>query len=428
MLVDVLFRDSCCVHRYLLSSSTDRTIVCWDAHQWTVQSVISKPFEEDKGAANETTFRRLAFSPDGSLVCATNAVQSGKFVAELIGRGGGGGRDAAATWELNGTTFVGHPFPVTVASFNPRIYETAVVVAEQSSDGSPKKSDTSSSSSAASTKTCYCAIGSTDGNFSVWSQALSVPLFTMQNAFDAAVTDIAWSADGKHLLLASKDGTVLMCKFKRADLGKPFSVERQKSMLQSRFGHASTERASFTEAPDLLDSVRDGASERPRVSTTSGTGTKRIAPLITSDGAQPPLLQSTSNGGTDTGGVNKRSRIELLNPAPEITISGGRKRLAPTVLEEQPWAKSLSALDSGGRFGGGSLPGSPARPQVAPSTPNRSSGATARPSGAVLQVPGSVLQLSPSDPSLERRLVAPQTGIVLGHDGVLIHQIVYVPD
>ena len=48
------------------------------------------------------------------------------------------------------------------------------------------------------------------GIFSVWSQALTVPVFTMRHAFDSSITDISWSSDGRHLLLASKDGTVLM--------------------------------------------------------------------------------------------------------------------------------------------------------------------------------------------------------------------------
>ena len=39
------------VGRFLLSSSADKSIVCWDTTDWTVDKVISEPFEEDKGAA-----------------------------------------------------------------------------------------------------------------------------------------------------------------------------------------------------------------------------------------------------------------------------------------------------------------------------------------------------------------------------------------
>lgn len=139
-------------------------------------------------------------------------------------------------WTLHGTSFVGHPMPVTVASFNPRIYTQMLLTTSPSED--EQKSSKSFS-------TCYCAIGSTDGvhsnnkcndiilpvatifsahfihtapihrkliyctvyacmvhhvgTFSLWSQALSVPVFTMQNAFDEAISDIAWSSDGKVL-------------------------------------------------------------------------------------------------------------------------------------------------------------------------------------------------------------------------------------
>ena len=58
-----------------------------------------------------------------------------------------------SSWQLNSTTFVGHPMPVAVTSFSPRIYK----VQGGSTD------NTSSSGGKPDVTTCYCALGSTDG-------------------------------------------------------------------------------------------------------------------------------------------------------------------------------------------------------------------------------------------------------------------------
>ncbi|GMF11501.1 unnamed protein product [Phytophthora lilii] len=82
----------------------------WKVADWQESDVVTEPFE---GCASTSHFRRLSWSPDGSVLCATHAFSSKKNIAALLNRG---------SW-TNDLKFVGHQGVVTSARFNPKLLE-----------------------------------------------------------------------------------------------------------------------------------------------------------------------------------------------------------------------------------------------------------------------------------------------------------------
>lgn len=62
--------------KYLASAGDDRALLVWRTADWGLEARITKPFQET--AKQETMFRRIAWSPGGDTVVATNASVSKK--------------------------------------------------------------------------------------------------------------------------------------------------------------------------------------------------------------------------------------------------------------------------------------------------------------------------------------------------------------
>jgi protein HIRA/HIR1 len=95
----------------LSSAGEDKTVRMWKVADWQESDVVTEPFE---GCASTSHFRRLSWSPDGSVLCATHAFSSKKNIAALLNRG---------SW-TNDLKFVGHQGVVTSARFNPKLLGT----------------------------------------------------------------------------------------------------------------------------------------------------------------------------------------------------------------------------------------------------------------------------------------------------------------
>lgn len=90
------------IGEYLATQSDDKTVKIWDTSSWTLVETVSEPFKHSPG---NTFFRRLSWSPDGSFIAASNAMNGPVFVAAIIERD---------QWHSD-FSFVGHENTIQVA-------------------------------------------------------------------------------------------------------------------------------------------------------------------------------------------------------------------------------------------------------------------------------------------------------------------------
>lgn len=151
-----------------------------------LETRVTKPLE--KGSM--TTFKRqIAWSPEGVFLCITHAYEHPKNVAYVVER---------SKWHEseNAVRFVGHPKPVSLASFSPAIYQSRKPGQRLST---------------------VCAIGCNGRYLTLWSPGRNRALAVFRNLFDEKLLDLAWSRDGYNLMACSMDGKVACLRFEEFD-------------------------------------------------------------------------------------------------------------------------------------------------------------------------------------------------------------------
>ncbi len=63
------------------------------------------------------------------------------------------------------------------------------------------------------------ALGSMDRKFTVWNMNEGRPVFLGDGFFDRTIMDMCWTPSGRHLVVASFDGTLAVLRFDSAELG-----------------------------------------------------------------------------------------------------------------------------------------------------------------------------------------------------------------
>ncbi|KAG7385947.1 hypothetical protein PHYPSEUDO_000909 [Phytophthora pseudosyringae] len=243
-----LTNASCClVLKYLSSAGEDKTVRMWKVADWQESDVVTEPFE---GCASTSHFRRLSWSPDGSVLCATHAFSSKKNIAALLNRG---------SW-TNDLKFVGHQGVVTSARFNPKLLVTKA---------DPDK------------EFACCAVGGEDATVSIWLAHLSRPLAVIKDCFDSSVTDLTWSSSQSLLLACSLDGSICCFQFAGDEIGTPISDAQQSKLLQAKYGS----RAGITLASTLVENplqlqLEEKSTTSPRLAVNRNSGTSP-APIVT---------------------------------------------------------------------------------------------------------------------------------------------------
>lgn len=305
------------IGKYLSSAGEDKTVRMWKVANWQQSDVVTEPFEN---CASTSHFRRLSWSPDGSVLCATHAFSSKKNIASLLNRG---------SW-TNDLKFVGHQSVVTSARFNPKLLV---------SKADPDK------------EFACCAVGGEDATVSIWLAHLARPLAVIKDCFDSSVTDLTWSSSQSLLLASSLDGSICCFQFADNEIGSPISDTDQSKLLQAKYGS----RAGITLASTLVEnpiqlqleekcvtSPRSGGSLSISTSTISSLGNvtntlipkkkKKCGPEVFST----QLLDTTSstNGGGTKRIAPEHVQIEKQNP---ITNSASlqnniRNILGPTIV------------------------------------------------------------------------------------------------
>ncbi|KAG6966729.1 hypothetical protein JG688_00006636 [Phytophthora aleatoria] len=317
------------VGKYLSSAGEDKTVRMWKVADWQQSDVVKEPFE---GCASTSHFRRLSWSPDGSVLCATHAFSSKKNIASLLNRG---------SW-TNDLKFVGHQGVVTSARFNPKLLVTKA---------DPEK------------EFACCAVGGEDATVSIWLAHLARPLAVIKDCFDSSVTDLTWSSSQSLLLACSLDGSICCFQFAGDEIGTPISDVQQSKLLQAKYGS----RAGITLASTLVENpiqlqLEEKSTTSPRLAVSRTAGTN-AAPVLTHTtntlipkkkkklGTQASSApQNKPPAGTSTSDKNRIALVLLQTDAqssannPASSHNNIRNILGPTIAS--PTASDVTLLDS----------------------------------------------------------------------------------
>ncbi|CCI46150.1 unnamed protein product [Albugo candida] len=252
------------IGKYLSSSGEDKSVRLWNTDSWEETEILTEPFES---CASSSHFRRLCWSPDGSVLCATHAFSSKQNVAALFNR---------TTW-TNELNLVGHKGVVTTCRFNRQLFRAC---------GTEKDHEYA-----------CCAVGSDDATISIWLAKLARPLVVVTECFQACVTDLTWSKDGYILLASSLDGSVCCFQFNESEIGKPIAGIEQSRILQTRYGA----HVGNTQINTLIENPMQLQMEEQESDSTKQNGIFTEQIFVSDTKPQVNLLQP----------VSKRHKVNL---------------------------------------------------------------------------------------------------------------------
>lgn len=248
-----------------LASQGDREVIIWRLEDGARVATIDEPF---KNAPIASFALRPAWSPDGQLLTVPNGYDKGMHTTRLISRN---------SWRPNDFQLMGHTAPVIAVRYNPRMF----LPRKQPGGGSAAAEDDAASS--------VLALGANDKQFSIWNPSESLPVCVGRNFFRRMIVDMAWSPDGRTLVIAAYDGTVTVATFAPGELGKEVPEHEFQQLLAQLYGDPQlrNQKAALTAAPDLLQleerarndvqreqALRDrlGASEARAAGAGAGVG------------------------------------------------------------------------------------------------------------------------------------------------------------
>lgn len=329
-------------NKFFATASDDRTVRIFQftspapnstAHDqmnnFVLEQTITTPFANSPLTAY---FRRCSWSPDGMHIAAANAVNGPVSSVAIINRG---------SWDGD-INLIGHEAPVEVCSFSPRLYSTEPPNKKQP-DGQPVPPN--------HITVIACAGG--DKSLSIWITSNARPILVAQEMAAKAISDLAWTPDGKCLFATALDGTIVAVRFEDGELGWATEMEENEKSL-NKFG-TNRRGAGITENTDsLLLEEKSKAGEIKHVegrmgalmgdsaeSTANGDKQPRPSNGTTSARASSPVPEapkSQPNGTTPTPTATEaekpdpyQAKLERLKQRPTYTKEG-KKRIAPLLV------------------------------------------------------------------------------------------------
>ncbi|KAJ5145447.1 TUP1-like enhancer of split [Penicillium bovifimosum] len=298
-------------------------------NNFVLEQTITAPFANSPLTAY---FRRCSWSPDGMHIAAANAVNGPVSSVAIINRG---------SWDGD-INLIGHEAPVEVCSFSPRLYATEPPNKKQA-DGQPVPQH--------HITVIACAGG--DKSLSIWITSNARPIVVAQEMAAKAISDLAWTPDGKCLFATALDGTILAVRFEDGELGWATEMEENEKSL-TKFG-TNRRGAGITETTDsLLLEEKSKAGEIKHVEGRMGAlmgdgaepkanGEKAPQP---SNGATPARVsppapdtpKTQANGTPTTPAIPEaekpdpyKAKLERLKQRPTYTKEG-KKRIAPLLV------------------------------------------------------------------------------------------------
>lgn len=320
--------DDRSVRVFRFTSPTPNSTAHDQTHNFVLEHTIKAPFIN---SPLTTYFRRCSWSPDGNHIAAANAVNGPVSAVAIINRG---------SWESD-INLIGHEAPVEVCTFSPRLYSTQ-----------PLNKSAGDGAHAAHTLVTVIACAGGDKSLSIWITSNPRPIVITQDIAVKAISDLAWSPDGRCLFATALDGTILAVRFEESELGYPVSVEENEKSL-SKFG-TNRRAAGMAESTNgLLLEEKSKAGEINRVEGRMGAlmGDDHTSKEQPADGvsANQALNDTVTTGASTPANAPKASgpvngtaaeqdkpdpyaaKLERLKQRPTYT-KDGKKRIAPLLV------------------------------------------------------------------------------------------------
>ncbi|MCJ1312888.1 HIR complex subunit [Agyrium rufum] len=327
-------------NKYFCTASDDRTIKVFrfvppgpnstahdQANNFTLEKTISAPFLT---SPLTTYFRRCSWSPDGQHIAAANATNGPAHSVAIVNRG---------SWDGD-IHLIGHEAPVEVCAFSPRLFSKLPPEAQHAgTNGAPM----------AHTVTVIACAGQ-DRSLSIWITSNSRPLLITQDLAMKAMSDLAWTPDGRNLFMTSLDGSIILAMFSESELGYAVSMDENERTL-AKFG-GGKRGAGMVEGPAALfleEKSKEGELKgvEGRMGALMGDGGASAAttngklevPSTNGDAASPSLRPVETNGDADAVDPNI-AKLERLKSRVTIT-KDGKKRITPLLVSTGTAESSL---------------------------------------------------------------------------------------
>lgn len=237
-----------------------------------------------RSEAAHTFFRRLSWSPDGSLLVAP----AGMFVPpEAAGAGG-----AARAAHVVNTAYVfargmlrqpflhlpGHRSVVVAARFSPILYQ----LRESAPPGAA--SEATPAPAVPLPYRMVFAVASLDAVVVYDTQAWHA-VAAARRLHLAAITDLAWTPDGRHVLVASRDGFCSVLSFAPGELGTPLPADAPLSPAMAAVARARS--GTFSDEP-VSSPARRRPKPAPATAPTPAPAPIVPAPVVPAPAAEQP--------------------------------------------------------------------------------------------------------------------------------------------
>ncbi|KAL4159748.1 hypothetical protein PRNP1_000321 [Phytophthora ramorum] len=277
------------VGKYLSSAGEDKTVRMWKVADWQESDVVTEPFE---GCASTSHFRRLSWSPDGSVLCATHAFSSKKNIAALLNRG---------SW-TNDLKFVGHQSVVTSARFNPKLLVTKA---------DPDK------------QFACCAVGGDDATFG--GDEIGTPI---SDAQQSKLLQAKYGSRAGITLASTLVENPIQLQLEEKSTTSPRLTVNRNSSSSIPQTAIHTTNTLIPKKKKRLGTPASSVAQNKPPSGASKSDKKRIAPVLQTDAQPSPAVSQDSSANNPASSQNNIRNIlgpTIVSPtASDVTLLDAR--------------------------------------------------------------------------------------------------------
>ncbi|KXZ49330.1 hypothetical protein GPECTOR_22g924 [Gonium pectorale] len=312
---------------FFLASQGDREVIVWRLEDGVPVARVTEPF----AAAPIVTFAlRPCWSPDGQLLAVPNGYDKGVHTVPIIKRN---------TWEPGETQLCGHRGSVSAVRFTPQLYRP------------PKRAGDGGAAGADDDEDCgaVVAVGAQDRMFSLWHSSAATPIMVGKGFFGKTVYDLAWSPDGRVLLVASYDGSLTSVVFGPEELGRPVPEAEVQALLAQLYGdpRLRNQRGStLARAPELLQleaRARAEVEREERLSNRLGAGTSAGPAAAAGGAAAAAVPAGPRTGAAATAAAAPRPTANAAAARAEAALLEHNLAAAAALQSPAEWRQWLAA-------------------------------------------------------------------------------------